>query len=237
MRYGYIQILTREHDKVEQQLGTVDMLIEEKMKTKTDSMRRELNEYFETANPGDELVVHSMDRLAHSLRYFLRIVERASARGITLTFVLENLQITPKPDADTALILTGIRMSAAHERQMGLVSQRLGYRRSLTTGQRLGVKPRLDHDLAISLLEKGYTSKEVAEKMGMSQRHVYYIKHHYMESLTDTEIAESRIRFRQQSRAADVCELLEAGKSANEIAELLTMSRSTVYSIRRRYLS
>lgn len=237
MRYGYIQTLTREHDTVEQLLGPVEKVVEEKMKTKTDSMRKELNDFLATANPGDELVVHSMDRLAHSLSHFLRIVERASARGVTLIFVQEKLNIEPEPDVDTALILMGIRMSSAHERQIGLVSQRLGYRRSIKIGQRLGGKPRLNHDLAISLLEKGYTSIEVAEKMGMSQRHVYYIKHHYMESMTDTEIAESRINFRRQSRTIEVCALIDAGRTANEIAAHLCMSRSTVYSIRRRYLS
>lgn len=49
---------------------------------------------------GDELVVTSMGRLAHSLRDLVDIVDEITTKGVTLTFLTEGQRPTA-PDAKT----------------------------------------------------------------------------------------------------------------------------------------
>src|SRR4051812_37491125 len=56
-----------------------------------DTDRPQLAACLNFVREGDELVVHSMDRLARSLKDLLQIVEDLTGRGVTVRFAQNNL--------------------------------------------------------------------------------------------------------------------------------------------------
>jgi DNA invertase Pin-like site-specific DNA recombinase len=55
---------------------------------------------------GDQLFVHSMDRLARNTEDLLRTVRELNERGVAVTFVKENLTLSGQHDAMAELMMT-----------------------------------------------------------------------------------------------------------------------------------
>ena len=96
---GYVRVSTTEQNTDRQLDGIeVERVFTDHASGK-DTNRPELQACLDYMREGDELVVHSMDRLARSLVDLRRIVDELIGRGVKVTFVKEHLTFT-NDDAD-----------------------------------------------------------------------------------------------------------------------------------------
>lgn len=68
--------------------------------------RPQLEKLLEYAREGDEIIVHSMDRLARNLDDLRKLVKDLTARDIKLRFIKENLLFTGDDSPMSTLLLS-----------------------------------------------------------------------------------------------------------------------------------
>ena len=114
-RVGYIRVSTVEQNNQRQKellnaSGRIDRFFEDKISGRTKTARPGLVECMAYVRDGDELVVSSIDRLARSLTDLRGIVDELTGKGVTVTFLHENLAFakdTTDPRADLMLGILG----------------------------------------------------------------------------------------------------------------------------------
>lgn len=137
----------------------------------------------EFVREGDHIYVHSMDRLSRSLRDLQDVVERLTAKGITITFVNESLTSeTPTTGADahktayTTLMLQLLGAIGQFERALIKERQREGIAIAKTKNLYKGRKPALD-DADVTKLKQmaadGLAKVEIAKTFNISRASVY----------------------------------------------------------------
>ena len=93
---GYIRVSTIDQNTDRQLHGiTLDKVFEDKCSGK-DANRPQLKECLSYLRDGDTLHIHSIDRLARSLRDLLNIVEELLGRGVKIIFHKETLEKSPE---------------------------------------------------------------------------------------------------------------------------------------------
>ena len=107
MRYvmsliGYKRVSSDSQSTDRQDLGELDKVFEEKLSGKSASDRPALIAMIDYAREGDTIKVHSIDRLARDLRDLQSIISQLNDKGITISFLSENL--TFSAGADDALL-------------------------------------------------------------------------------------------------------------------------------------
>lgn len=168
---GYIRVSTIDQNTDRQLHGIeLDKVFEDKCSGK-DANRPQLKACLEYLRDGDTLVVHSIDRLARSLRDLLNIVQDLLARKVSIRFVKENMDFNgDKPNPTQDLYLNILGAVAEFERQMirerqkeGILLARqrnaydkCGRKPSLTTKQIEDIKARLALGETVSALAKEY---------------------------------------------------------------------------------
>ena len=90
MKVGYRRVSTVEQKFDRQELGELDKLFEEKV-SGSNAEREVLNEMIDFVRQDDEVVVHSIDRLARNLRDLQNIIETLNNKGVSIRFLSENL--------------------------------------------------------------------------------------------------------------------------------------------------
>ncbi|WP_238996142.1 recombinase family protein [Corynebacterium macginleyi] len=88
----------------------IDRFFKDKISGRTKTARPGLGECIAYVRDGDELVVSSIDRLARSLADLRGIVDVLTGKGVTVTFLHENLAFaknTTDPRADLMLDILG----------------------------------------------------------------------------------------------------------------------------------
>ena len=101
---------------------SVDKVFEDKCSGK-DTNRPQLQACLEYLRDGDTLVVHSIDRLARSLRDLLNIVQELLARKVSIRFIKEGMDFNgdnPNPTQDLYLNILG----AVAEFERALIRER-----------------------------------------------------------------------------------------------------------------
>ena len=98
MRVGYRRVITIKQNLNRQDLGTVERVIEVKASGK-DIDRTELKEMMAYVRSGDEVVVHSIDRLARDLRDLQSIITRLNEKGVSIS-----LSVIVLPLVETAMM-------------------------------------------------------------------------------------------------------------------------------------
>ena len=68
----------------------IDKQFLEKASAAQTAQRKVLPEMLDYVRDGDHLWVHSLDRLARSMKDLLRLLESLEAKGVTVTFIKEN---------------------------------------------------------------------------------------------------------------------------------------------------
>ena len=97
---------------------SVDKVFEDKCSGK-DTNRPQLQACLEYLRDGDTLVVHSIDRLARSLRDLLNIVQELLARKVSIRFIKEGMDFNgDNPNPTQELYLNILGAVAEFERQM-----------------------------------------------------------------------------------------------------------------------
>ena len=143
-KIGYTRVSTWEQNTARQLVGVaLDRVFEEKASGKNIDARPVLQEMLDYIREGDEVYVHSMDRLARNLKDLLTLVTTITDKGVTLHFVKENLTFEAKEKASpfNKLLLGLLGSVAQFERELLLERQREGIAQAKARGAYKGRKP------------------------------------------------------------------------------------------------
>lgn len=180
MHIGYKRVSTREQSTDRQLEGvTLDEVFEDKVSGVVRE-RPNLNICMKMLRAGDTLHVHSVDRLARSLRDVLEILEIALSKGVSVHFHTENLIFSPHSDNLYHTFMLQIMGSVAQlERCISKARQREGIAiakdRGTKSGKPFGNQP-LDmsrRDEAIELCKQGLNISQIAKAMSLSRASIY----------------------------------------------------------------
>lgn len=181
-KIGYVRVSTVEQNTARQLVGiTLDRVFEEKVSAKNIGNRPVLREMLGFIRDGDDLYVHSMDRLARNLKDLLTLVTTITDKGVTLHFVKENLTFEAKAKATpfNKLLLGLLGSVAEFERELILERQREGIAQAKARGAYKGRKPIAPEKIekAKELLAQGMTRTEAAKTVGMGRTTLFlYLK-------------------------------------------------------------
>ncbi len=136
--------------------------------------RESLRAALEFCREGDTLVVAKLDRLARSVKHLGEIVEDLEKRRIGLRVLNLGLDTS---NATGKLMLNVLGSVAQFEREMMLERQREGIAKAKAQGKYKGRKPtaRMNADRILDHLAQGYSKRETAERLKISERSVYRI--------------------------------------------------------------
>ena len=90
MRVGYRRVSTVEQNLDRQELTGCERIFEDKASGKN-ADREQLQEMIAFVRYGDEVIVHSIDRLARNLKDLQYIIEKLNGKGASIHFISENL--------------------------------------------------------------------------------------------------------------------------------------------------
>lgn len=125
-KVGYVRVSSVDQNTDRQLDGIqLDRVFTDKASGK-DTERPALQETLAYIREGDELWVHSMDRLARSLDDLLRLVKEQTARGVRIVFVQEGLTFDGDDSPMSHLLLAVMGGVAQFERSHILSRQREG---------------------------------------------------------------------------------------------------------------
>lgn len=181
MNLGYARVSTKEQN-LESQLDSLKIFGCEKIwKEKISGKKKdrpELEDLIEYAREGDVIVVHSISRLARSVRNLLVLVDRLTEKKIGLKSLTEEWLDTTTPQGK--LLLTIFGGLAEFERE--LISERTkdGLESARARG-RLGGRPKVDKekiDRALMLYDmKTIGIEDICNMTGISRSTLYkYLK-------------------------------------------------------------
>ena len=178
-KIGYTRVSTWEQNTARQLVGvTLDRIFEEKASGKNIDARPVLQEMLDYIREGDEVYVHSMDRLARNLKDLLTLVTTITDKGVTLHFVKENLTFEAKEKASpfNKLLLGLLGSVAQFERELLLERQREGIAQAKARGAYKGRKPIAPEKIeqAKALLAQGMTRTEAAKAVGIGRTSLFH---------------------------------------------------------------
>ncbi len=137
--------------------------------------RPQLTACLDYIREGDTLHIHSIDRLARSLRDLQEIVDSLVTRGVTVTFHTERLTFTSEENPVSTMMLQMLGMIAQFERTLTRKRQREGIDMAKAKGKHLG-RPSIDYtrrDEACTLLDQGNNISQISRAMGLSRASIY----------------------------------------------------------------
>ncbi len=182
-RIGYVRVSSVDQNDARQLDGVaLDKTFADKASGKNTD-RSQLQAMLEFVREGDQIYVHSMDRLSRSLRDLQDVVERLTAKGISVTFMKENLRFDPPSTGTDAhqtaystLMLQLLGAVGQFERALIKERQREGIAIAKTNNVYKGRKKALNK-VAIAKLKQmaadGVSKVEIAETLGISRASVY----------------------------------------------------------------
>jgi DNA invertase Pin-like site-specific DNA recombinase len=173
MRVGYKRVSSVEQNLARQDLGDIDRIFEDKISGK-DTNRAALQEMIGFVREGDEVIVHSIDRLARDLRDLQNIIKQLNDKGVGISFLSERLTFTGKADdAMSKLMLQMMGSFAEFERNIIRKRQAEGIAKAKERGVYKGRAKSVSDGKIVALKAKGYKVTEIAEEMGINRITVY----------------------------------------------------------------
>ena len=181
-RVGYIRVSTVEQNNQRQKellanSGKIDRFFEDKISGRTKTARPGLGECMAYVRDGDELVVSSIDRLARSLADLRGIVDELTNKGVTVTFLHENLAFAKDTSDPRADLMLGILGSFAEfERAIIRERQAEGIVLAKKAGQYKGRKPALSSQQVAEIKRRvlaGESKAALAREFGVTRPTVY----------------------------------------------------------------
>jgi len=175
-RVGYVRV-SAEHQNTARQLDGVEVnkVFEEKISGKNLD-RPQLEAMLAYVREGDEVVVHSMDRLARNLDDLRRLVKSLTSKGVKVTFEKESMTFTGDDSAMSTLMLSMMGAFAEFERSLILERQREGIAIAKAAGKYKGRKPALTQEQADQLRTKALAGEKkavLAREFGISRETLY----------------------------------------------------------------
>ena len=171
---GYRRVSSASQSLDRQELEGCDKVFEEKI-TGAKRDRPELNRMLDYIREGDEVRVHSIDRLARDLRDLQSIIEQINDKDATIRFIKEKLTFKPSAQADPFAKLQLHLMGAFAEFERSIIRerQREGIARAKERGVYAGRKTSIDVDKVKSLHASGVGASEIAKALGIG-RAIFY---------------------------------------------------------------
>lgn len=179
MRVGYIRVSSFDQN-TDRQLDrmALDKVFTDKASGKSKD-RPELKAMLEFVREGDEIVVHSMDRLARNLDDLRSLVKSLTQRGVKIEFIKENLTFANENSPMSNLLLSVMGAFAEFERDLIRERQREGIALAKHRGAYKGRKRSLNEAQIVELKLMAATEKKavVAKAFGICRHSVYeYLK-------------------------------------------------------------
>ena len=173
MKVGYRRVSTIDQNLDRQELGAVDRVFEEKVSGKNTD-RAALQEMIAFVREGDEVIVHSIDRLARDLRDLQNIVQTLNDKKVTISFLSERLTFSADTnDPFSRLQLQMIGCIAEFERNIIRKRQSEGIAKAKERGVYKGRKKQVDDAKIVALKNAGQKISEIAAALGVSRMTVY----------------------------------------------------------------
>ena len=175
---GYKRVSSDSQSTDRQDLGKLDKVFEEKLSGKSASDRPALVAMIDYAREGDTVKVHSIDRLARDLRDLQSIISQLNDKGVTISFLSENLTFSAGVnDAFAKLKLQMIGAFAEFERNIIRKRQAEGIAKAKGRGvyKNRKRKPVIDRDEVRKLKAEGLSTYKIAYQMGISRMSVHRI--------------------------------------------------------------
>lgn len=181
-RVGYIRVSTVEQNNQRQKellnaSGSIDRFFEDRISGRTKIERPGLVECMAYVRDGDELVVSSIDRLARSLTDLRGIVDELTDKGVTVTFLHENLSFSKGASDPRADLMLGILGSFAEfERAIIRERQAEGIALAKKAGKYKGRKPALTPDQVVEIKRRvlaGESKAALAREFRVTRPTVY----------------------------------------------------------------
>ncbi|WP_419533349.1 recombinase family protein [Endozoicomonas sp.] len=141
-----------------------------------DANRPQLKACMRHLRKGDRLHVHSIDRLARSLKDLQMLVDDFTGRGITVRFHKENLTFSGDSNPIHKLMLQMMGAFAEFERSMIRERQREGIIAARKKGKQIGAKPKLNNQQVSEIkkrIDSGEQKKALAFEYGISRQTLY----------------------------------------------------------------
>ncbi len=180
-KVGYIRVSSNTQN-LERQLTDIklDKIFEEKESGKN-RKRPVLEECLNWLREGDTLFIHSIDRLARSLRDLYEIVEHLQKKQVLVSFVKENIVFndTSSPTPMQAFMFNLLGAFAEFERATIRERQAEGIAAAKKQGKKLGRPRKLTPEVVSKIkadLKKDIIPSEIAQRYQIGVTSVYTVK-------------------------------------------------------------
>ena len=175
---GYARVSTHYQDLTQQReelaAAGCTHIYAEKISAGRPFFRPELERLLDSLRPHDVVIVTRLDRLARHTSDLLKIVERIRAAGAAMRSLAEPWADTTTPAGK--MVMTVFAGIAEFERSVILERTRRGREAALRRGVPFGPKRRITSnqiETARGLIDKGLSTKQAAEAVGISRASVY----------------------------------------------------------------
>ena len=175
---GYKRVSSDSQSTDRQDLGELDKVFEEKLSGKSASDRPALVAMSDYAREGDTVKVHSIDRLARDLRDLQSIISQLNDKGVTISFLSENLTFNAgADDAFTKLQLQMMGAFAVFERNTlrKRQAERISKAKERSVYKNRKRKLVIDRDEVRKLKAEGLSTYKIADQMEISRMSVHRI--------------------------------------------------------------
>jgi len=177
-RVGYKRVSSDEQSNMRQLLGLeLGRVFEDKVSGKSTD-RPALQEMLLYLRSGDELYIHSMDRLARNLRDLLDLMTQLTSKGVRVTFIKESITLTGEDSPMAKLMLSMMGAFAEFERSLILERQKEGIAIAKAEGAYRGRKAKLtkaQEKEIRQLAQTRMTRAELAQKFSVSRSTLYKV--------------------------------------------------------------
>ena len=175
-RIGYVRVSTTDQNPERQLEGVIiDKKFVEYASGK-DVNRPQLKFLMEYIRDGDELFVHSVDRLARSARDLCNLVDFFLKKQVVVHFVRQNLTFNGNDSPMAKFQLSVIGAVAELEREISLERQREGIAIAKRAGKYKGKQTKLNSDMKekiIEMMKTRETKSQIALDLNISRFSLY----------------------------------------------------------------
>jgi len=175
-KIGYVRVSTEDQNPDRQLEG---IILEKKFIDKYTGKKLDRPAFIEMMNyirDGDELYVHSMDRLARNLLDLRKSIKTLTDKKVKVHFIKENLIFTGEDSPMSMLLLSMMGAFAEFELELIKERQREGIRLAKAKGIYVGRKKILTEDQVVelsNLAKTGIKKTKLAKRFRMSRESVY----------------------------------------------------------------
>ena len=172
MRVGYRRVSSVDQSLARQDLGDCERVFEEKLSGSSEN-RPALQEMIAFVRTDDEVVVHSIDRLARNLMDLQSIIKELNDKGASVHFITE--QLTFSSDGGSAFQTLQLQMLGAFAQfERTMIRKRQAEGIAKAKGVYAQRKRTVNPDKVKQLFEDGLTKATIAKHLNISHMRVYH---------------------------------------------------------------